>query len=94
MQNLIELKARYDGYLRDAFRDHAQFKRTIQTDFEYFVNEHKRAAEFLSLYIDDVLKNASKKMNEENAEQLLDKTIILFRLLQEKDVFERWVYIL
>lgn len=62
----------------------------IAKDFEYFLNLNQKSPEYLSLFIDDKLKKGVKGMTEQEIEQVLDKTMVLFRYLQEKDVFERY----
>lgn len=62
----------------------------IAKDFEYFLNLNTKSPEYLSLFIDDKLKKGVKGMSEQDIEQVLDKTMVLFRYLQEKDVFERY----
>lgn len=62
----------------------------IAKDFEYFLNLNPKSPEYLSLFIDDKLKKGVKGMSEQDIEQVLDKTMVLFRYLQEKDVFERY----
>lgn len=62
----------------------------IAKDFEYFLNLNQKSPEYLSLFIDDKLKKGVKGMTEQEIEHVLDKTMVLFRYLQEKDVFERY----
>lgn len=62
----------------------------IAKDFEYFLNLNQKSPEYLSLFIDDKLKKGVKGMTEQEIELVLDKTMVLFRYLQEKDVFERY----
>ena len=88
IQALLDLKAQYDNYLSTAFSNDAIFKRKIQADFEYFVSGNVRSAEFMSLYIDEAMKSTTKTAEAE-IETVLDKVMVLFRYLQEKDVFER-----
>ena len=40
--------------------------------------------------MDDKLRRGSKSMNEDDVEGVLDKVMMLFRYLQEKDVFEKY----
>ncbi|XP_013180968.1 PREDICTED: cullin-3 [Papilio xuthus] len=68
----------------------ALFKHMIAADFEYFLNLNNKSPEFLSLFIDGKLKKGEKGMSEQEIEAVLDKTMVLFRFLQEKDVFERY----
>jgi cullin 3 len=90
IQNLLDLKDQFDHFLKNAFHDDKDFKNKIQADFEYFLNLNTKSPEFLSLYIDDKLKKGLKTMNEGDTDNVLDKAMVLFRFLQEKDVFERY----
>ncbi len=44
----------------------------------------------MSLFIDDKLKKGVKGLSDAEVEQVLDKAMILFRFLQEKDAFEEY----
>ncbi|GMT32261.1 hypothetical protein PFISCL1PPCAC_23558, partial [Pristionchus fissidentatus] len=90
IQELIDLKDRFDHFLKDAFENDGTFKNKIQSDFEFFFNKNKRSPEFLSLYIDDKLKKGQKCMNENEMESMLDRSMVLFRFLSEKDAFEKY----
>jgi cullin 3 len=58
--------------------------------FEYFINLNPKSPEFLSLFIDNKLKAGLKGAQEDEVERTLDKVMMLFRFLQEKDVFEKY----
>ncbi|TKR80929.1 hypothetical protein L596_014900 [Steinernema carpocapsae] len=90
VQSMMDLKDKFDQFLNEAFSGDKTFKQKIQSDFEYFLNLTPKSPEFLSLYIDDMLKRGMKQMNDAQAEVILDKSMVLFRFLQEKDVFERY----
>ena len=62
----------------------------ISSDFEHFLNLNKRSPEYLSLFIDDKLKKGVKGLSDAEVESVLDKSMILFRFLQEKDAFEEY----
>lgn len=62
----------------------------VAKDFEHFLNLNNRSPEYLSLFIDDKLKKGAKNMSETEIEQVLENTMVLFRYLQDKDVFERY----
>ena len=47
-----------------------------------------RASSHLASYIDELLKGGMKSLSETELEAQLDKTIVLFRYLRDKDVFE------
>lgn len=89
-QSLLDLKDRFDTFLSNSFNGDKEFLKMIAKDFEYFLNLNTKSPEYLSLFIDDKLKKGVKGMTEQEIEQVLDKTMVLFRYLQEKDVFERY----
>lgn len=90
VQNLLDLKDRFDHFLHNSFNNDKIFKQMIASDFEHFLNLNPKSPEYLSLFIDDKLKKGVKGMTEQEIEMVLDKTMVLFRFLQEKDVFERY----
>lgn len=90
IQKLLELKDRFDLFLVKSFNSDKEFLKMIAKDFEYFLNLNPRSPEYLSLFIDDKLKRGAKGMTETEIEQVLEKTMVLFRYLQDKDVFERY----
>lgn len=90
IQGLLDLKSRFDRFLQESFNNDRLFKQTIAGDFEYFLNLNSRSPEYLSLFIDDKLKKGVKGLTEQEVESILDKAMVLFRFMQEKDVFERY----
>uniref|UniRef100_A0A1S4JUW8 Cullin family profile domain-containing protein n=1 Tax=Culex quinquefasciatus TaxID=7176 RepID=A0A1S4JUW8_CULQU len=90
VQNLLDLKDRFDHFLHHSFSNDKIFKNMISSDFEHFLNLNSKSPEYLSLFIDDKLKKGCKGMSEQEIETILDKTMVLFRYLLEKDVFERY----
>ncbi|XP_071582811.1 cullin-3-like isoform X2 [Temnothorax nylanderi] len=90
VQNLLDLKDRFDHFLCYSFNNDKNYEQMIASDFKYFLNLNPKSPEYLSLFIDDKLKKGVKGMTEQEIEGILDKTIVLFRLLQEKDLFERY----
>ena len=49
-----------------------------------------RSPEYLSLFIDGKLKSGVKGLSDAEVENVLDKAMILFQCLQEKDSFEEY----
>ncbi|XP_077371254.1 cullin-3-B-like isoform X2 [Festucalex cinctus] len=90
IQGLLNLKMIFDHFLHESFNNDKLFKQTIAGDFEYFLNLNSRSPEYLSLFIDDKLKKGVRGLTEQEVELILDRTMVLFRFLQEKDVFERY----
>ncbi|KAJ7392623.1 Cullin-3 [Desmophyllum pertusum] len=90
IQSLLNLKDRFDHFLNNSFNNDRLFKQAISSEFEHFLNLNGKSPEFLSLFIDDKLKKGVKGLSEQEVEIVLDKCMVLFRFLQEKDVFERY----
>ncbi|CAH1104672.1 unnamed protein product [Psylliodes chrysocephalus] len=90
VQSLLDLKDGFDHFLKNSFNNDKIFKQMIASDFEHFLNLNPKSPEYLSLFIDDKLKKGVKGMSEQDIELVLDKSMVLFRFLQEKDVFERY----
>lgn len=90
VQDVLDLKDKFDAILDNAFSGDKQVQASINEAFQSFINANARAPEFLSLYIDDHLKKGAKSKSEEEIDAALEKTIILFRFLADKDKFERY----
>ncbi|KAL9963581.1 hypothetical protein ACROYT_G027104 [Oculina patagonica] len=90
IQSLLDLKDRFDHFLNNSFSNDRLFKQAISSEFEHFLNLNGKSPEFLSLFVDDKLKKGVKGLSEQEVETVLDKCMVLFRFLQEKDVFERY----
>ena len=60
LQNLLDLKDRFDHFLINSFSSDKIFKQMIASDFEYFLNLNQKSPEYLSLFIDDKLKKGVK----------------------------------
>ncbi|KAG9122118.1 Cullin-3 [Ceratobasidium sp. 392] len=90
MTDVLTLKDLYDRLLRNAWGGEVSLQMAINEAFETFINQNKRASEFISLFIDDHLKRGMKGKTEEEIDTLIDRTISVFRFVSDKDVFERY----
>lgn len=99
IEELIQLKNRYDNIVSKAL-NRPNFKSALNKEFETFMNDKgengrgTKTPEFLSCYIDRRLSK-SKKSSNNNTEELtndkfVEQCIALFRLLHEKDSFEKY----
>ncbi|CAH8493822.1 unnamed protein product [Dicrocoelium dendriticum] len=88
IQDLLHLRDRANDLLIGALNNQTIFRNQINSDFEHFINLNARSPEFLSLFIDEKLKRGTKGMADHDIDAVFDKCIVLFRYLQEKDVFE------
>ncbi|XP_074274570.1 cullin-3A-like [Silene latifolia] len=90
VQRLLDEKDKYDKIIGLAFGNDKTFQNALNSSFEYFINLNPRSPEFISLFVDDKLRKGLKGVSEEDVEVVLDKVMMLFRYLQEKDVFEKY----
>jgi cullin 3 len=90
VQRLLDEKDKYDNIITSAFNNDRTFQNALNSSFEYFINLNARSPEFISLFVDDKLRKGLKGVTEEDVEVILDKVMMLFRYLQEKDVFEKY----
>lgn len=90
IQALLDLKDQFDRFLSESFKDDRIFKQMITGDFEHFINLNPKSPEFLSLFIDEKLKKGIKGLKDHEIDEVLNKAMVMFRFLSEKDVFERY----
>ncbi|XP_051146099.1 cullin-3A-like [Andrographis paniculata] len=87
---LLEKRDKYDKIISSAFGNDKTFQNGLNSSFEYFINLNQRSPEYISLFVDDKLRKGLKGVKDEDIETILDKVMMLFRYLQEKDVFEKY----
>lgn len=67
-----------------------RFVTALNEAFERFLNNFSRSPEYISLYIDKLLRQDMKGMSDDEVELKLDAIMALFRYLHDKDVFEAY----
>eukprot|EP00890_Picochlorum_soloecismus_P002261 jgi/Picsp_1/3035/NSC_01257-R1_cullin 3 len=87
---LLRLREKYDIVLKEGLGSDKSFFNAINVAFETSINKNPRSPEYISLFMDGKLRKGAKGSTEEESEADLDKVIILFRYLSEKDVFEKY----
>jgi len=89
VQDLLLFKEKLDRILTVAFHSNDQFSHSLKEAFESFINgRQNRAAELVARFIDAKLRSGNKGTSEEELEEVLDKTMTLFRFIDGKDMFE------
>lgn len=88
IEKVIKLKDKYDLVLRSLSND-TGLQKTIENSFVEFLNKNIKLAEYLSLFIDDIIKKTGNK-SEEEVEDVLNKSILIFRFVKDKDLFEKY----
>ena len=76
--------------IANSFASDKAFQNMLNAAFEFFINLNARSPEYISLFMDDKLRKGLKDASEDAVEGVLDKVMMLFRYLQEKDVFEKY----
>jgi cullin 3 len=90
VQHLLDMKDKYDEIISKAFSNDKTFQNALNSSFEFFINLNTRSPEYISLFVDDKLRKGLKGVSEDDVEVVLDKVMMLFRYLHEKDVFEKY----
>eukprot|EP00501_MAST-03F_sp_TOSAG23-6_P001458 GSMAST32.ASY1.ANO1.1515.1 assembled CDS len=91
IQKILDIRVKFTRIIENAFLGDKMFEKTLKDAFEKFINKDQRPAKFLSLYIDSVLKRKlTDKREQSTTENQLERVIVIFRYLYDKDVFENF----
>ena len=92
VQQILDLRLQYSEIVHTAFISDRTFSRVLKETFETFLNNDARSAQYLSLYVDELLRTSTSSGSGDgthiNMEQRLDDVLVVFRYLSDKDVFE------
>jgi cullin 3 len=88
VRGVLTMRDRYDRILDVSFRGEKKARKRMRESFEDFLNIDARAASCLSVYVDELLRVGLRGATEDQITQELNKVIIVFRYLSDKDVFE------
>jgi len=100
VSDLLRCKDRLDEINQAAFRGDVTVAKSIRTAFEGIVNGDKRSATFLAAFADELLRapDAAESSGsgsgsgggggENDLDAKLDKLMVLYRYLNDKDIFE------
>ncbi|KAJ1945094.1 hypothetical protein FBU59_002413, partial [Linderina macrospora] len=90
VQDMLKLYDIYDELLVESFTSNLAMRNAINDAFIESINRNSRSPEQLSLFIDDSLKRGLKGKAEQEVEHILERSVLLFRFLQNKDAFEHY----
>lgn len=90
VKGLLALRDKYQSIIQGAFSGDKTFFNALNSTFEYFINLNQRSPEYISLFVDEQMRKGMRGTSEDEVEAMLDKVVMLFRYLQEKDVFEKY----
>ena len=87
IEAVLSMRDKYHKIVMDSFLGDKQMERTMKEGFEKFMNIDTRCAQFLSQFCDNMLKKQLKGLSEREIDDRLGKVIVIFRYLQDRDVF-------
>jgi len=90
IDNLLNMRDKYSNIVSSSFNGDKLLEKCMKDSFEEFMNVDSRCAQFLSQYCDNMLKRKLKGLSEREVDDILAKVIILFRYLQDRDVFNEY----
>ena len=64
VQAMISLKDQFDNFLQVCFDNDKQFETDLNTSFQNVINQHEKAPEYTSLFIDENLRKGLKGVND------------------------------
>jgi len=90
VKGVLGMREKYDRIVHVSFRGEKKAQKKLKDAFESFINTDSRAAHYLAVYVDELMKSGMKGASEEEGEGMLDRAMAIFRYLQDKDVFENF----
>lgn len=94
---MLNVHNKYHCLVREQFKCKAIFAAALDKACSAFVNRNaavtksesnRKSADSLTAYIHKLLRKSNKNMEEAELETVLNKMMIIFRYLEDKDVFE------
>ncbi|XP_059475189.1 cullin-3-B-like [Neocloeon triangulifer] len=90
VQNLIEIRIKFNKIVDEAFEKDATFADKLDTAYKNFVKEKINVAESLSLHINNFLKKGDKNISDEELEVKMDGSMFIVKCLRDMDAFEQY----
>ncbi|KAL2754599.1 hypothetical protein ACRALDRAFT_1063399 [Sodiomyces alcalophilus JCM 7366] len=94
---LLEVHAQYSGLVSRAFREEAEFTRSLDNACKEFVNRNEicksgsnKSPELLAKYTDVLLRKSGAAIEEADLETTLARIMIVFKYIEDKDVFQKF----
>ena len=87
---LLEMRDKYELIVTQAFRASKLFQKTLKESFETFMNHDASTAKYLAQHVNEMLGGGFKGLGEDEVEDRLEKVVVLFRYLEDKDVYENY----
>lgn len=88
VKGVLDMRERFAAVVNDAMRGEKKAQKRMREAFEDFLNADARAANCLAVYVDELLRVGLRGADERKMARELDRVIVIFRYLADKDVFE------
>eukprot|EP00579_Thalassiosira_antarctica_P000497 CAMPEP_0201867100 /NCGR_PEP_ID=MMETSP0902-20130614/1465_1 /ASSEMBLY_ACC=CAM_ASM_000551 /TAXON_ID=420261 /ORGANISM="Thalassiosira antarctica, Strain CCMP982" /LENGTH=957 /DNA_ID=CAMNT_0048392215 /DNA_START=440 /DNA_END=3313 /DNA_ORIENTATION=+ len=90
VKGVLDMRERFAAVVSDAMRGEKKAQKRMREAFEDFLNADARAANCLAVYVDELLRVGLRGADERKVGRELDRVIVIFRYLADKDVFEAY----
>jgi hypothetical protein len=94
VEKVLECRTHYMQFIDVSFKQDRQFARVLKDALEHFLNLDTRAAQYLSLYLDDLLRkqqhSSGLHLSDQELDAKLNDIMSIFRYIQDKDIFEEY----
>jgi len=105
VKQILELKDKMDLIVTESFNSDKRAFKKLQDSFDNFINmpyhnsntahansnnSRFNAALYLAIYLDEIMKNGIKDSVDTDIEIHIDKALIIFRHITDKDLFENY----
>lgn len=94
---LLDVHQKYQQLVTVAFTGESEFVRSLDNACKEFVNRNdvcksnsSRSPELLAKYTDQLLKKGAKAADESELEDLLQQIMVVFKYIEDKDVFQKF----
>ena len=85
---ILKLREKYDTIVTKAFEKDANMQTVMKLSFENCINKNRKTVLALTLYADVLQKKEIKNMADQEIDSVFNSLIVLFRYLNDKDIFE------
>jgi cullin 3 len=90
VKGVLDMRERFHAVVSIAMRGEKRAQKRMSEAFEDFLNADARAANCLAVYVDELLRVGLRGADERTVARELDRVIVIFRYLADKDVFEAY----
>ncbi|KXJ28342.1 cullin-1 isoform X2 [Exaiptasia diaphana] len=99
VETILEVHCKYNALVLTAFKNDAGFVAALDKAFGKFINNNavtkqaqnsSKSPELLARYCDSLLKKSSKNPEEAELEDILNSVMIVFKYIEDKDVFQKF----